>query len=118
MQGEVDGGNFEAVPSELAGDVWDRIQRQDVLTKLNLVKNLAIGDEAWSAAGREGKEKSAGPSSSTTISAPLTGGIGEGYDEEDDALVYNSDTRVSDLSDKALRSWVATFLLGAPSLGG
>ena len=45
-------------------------------------------------------------------------GIGEGFDEEDDSLVFKSDVKVSNLSDNALRSWIATFLLGAPSLGG
>ena len=47
----------------------------------------------------------------------MTGGIGEEYDEEDDRLVFKSDVRVAKLSDDALQSWIATFLLGAPSLG-
>jgi hypothetical protein len=96
--------------------VWDKISKQEVLTNLNLVKNLAIADEAWS---------SGAPSTQATKNVdngvsppPPIGGLGEGFDEEDDSLVFKSDVEVSKLSDDALRSWVATFLLGAPMLGG
>jgi hypothetical protein len=44
-------------------------------------------------------------------------GIGEGYDEEDDSLVFKSDKKISSLCDDALQTWVATFLLGSPGLG-
>ena len=44
-------------------------------------------------------------------------GLGDNFDDEDDTLVFKIGVNVSDLSDKASRSWVATFLLGAPSLG-
>jgi len=37
--------------------------------------------------------------------------------KEDQNLVFKSDVKVSHLANKALRSWVATFLLGAPTLG-
>ena len=82
---------------------------QDVLSKANLLQNLAIAAKAWSRGGdintKDDKDE-----------LPICG-LGENFDEEDDTLVFKSDVKVSDLSDKALRSWVATFLLGAPSLG-
>jgi hypothetical protein len=45
--------------------------------------------------------------------------FGDGYDEDDDEdeYVYKTDVKVARLSDDALRSWVATFLLGSPYLG-
>lgn len=113
MQGEVQKGNFEVVPSGQVQSVWDKLQKQEVLTHLNLMKNLATGNEAW----LEGARANAN-SSTSDKDVSILDGIGEGYDEEDDSLVFKSDTRVSRLSDTALRSWVATFLLGSPSLGG
>ena len=46
----------------------------------------------------------------------LTTGIGEEFDEDDDTVVFNSDKKVSELADDALKKWIATFLLGAPTL--
>jgi len=111
MQGEVNLGKFEVIPDSQVHDVWDSLKKQEVLTKLNLVSNLAIADEAWEKGadrnGKDGKEEKETPIS----------GLGDGFDEEDDSLVFKSDMKVSTLSDEALRSWVATFLLGAPGLG-
>ena len=45
------------------------------------------------------------------------GGLGDGFDEEDDSFVFKSDVKVEKLSDEALRGWVTTFLLGLPTLG-
>uniref|UniRef100_A0A7S4JZ62 Uncharacterized protein n=2 Tax=Odontella aurita TaxID=265563 RepID=A0A7S4JZ62_9STRA len=113
LEGEVDAGRFEVVGPDRVNDVWRALQRQEVVTKLNLVQNLALAGEAW----RAGTVASEAREGLTEITA--TEGIGEGYDEEGDGdeYVHDSDTRVADLSDTALRSWVATFLLGAPSLG-
>ena len=76
---------------------------------MDFVKNLTNGINAWKAAGEDSTDE-------IEEDEPILG-IGEGYDEEDDKLVFKSDVKVSKLSDDALKSWVATFLLGAPSLG-
>ena len=108
MQDEVRLGKYEVIPSAKTAEVWRMLLMQDVLSKVNLAQNLAIAGKAWS---RGGDVQRKGDVEETPI-----GGLGENFDEEDDAMVFKSDVKVSDLSDKALRSWVATFLLGAPSL--
>jgi putative AlgH/UPF0301 family transcriptional regulator len=112
MQGEIRAGRFEIVPESKTQDVWEELVKQEVLTETNLVKNLIIADNAWNKAKANGMKKTNGGSWTLPI-----GGLGDGFDEEDDSVVYKSDVKVSKLSDDALRSWVATFLLGAPSLG-
>jgi len=112
MQGEVQRGRFEVIPKESTRDVWDVLRKQDVLTKLNLVQSLSIGNEAWSRGGHKTLINDTSSEKQVSMS-----GLGENFDEEDDSLVFKSDTRVADLSDTALRSWVATFLLGSPKLG-
>ena len=82
---------------------------QDVLSKANLVQNLAIAGKAWS--------RGSGAYFHDSREEIAVTGLGENFEEEDDALVFKSNVKVSDLSDKALRSWVATFLLGLPSHG-
>jgi putative AlgH/UPF0301 family transcriptional regulator len=122
LKGEVKNGKFEVIPQDNVGHVWDVLRNQTVLTKMNLIQNLNHGNEAWKVAGAW---KDGGDTSSTSRNGdekenddvPVTGGIGEEYDEEDDRLVFKSDVRVAKLSDDALQSWIATFLLGAPSLG-
>ncbi|KAI2500555.1 putative ACR [Fragilaria crotonensis] len=109
LQDEVRLGKYEVIPPQRTPEVWRMLLMQDVLSKVNLLQNLAIAGKAWS---RGGDVNSKDDKDETPI-----GGLGENFDEEDDTLVFKSDVKVSDLSDKALRSWVATFLLGAPSLG-
>lgn len=100
LQGEIDKGNFEIIPSSNYANVWKKLLGQkEVLTKLNLVQNISKGHEAW----EEGGE-------STTASIRnedddvITEGIGEGFDEVNDSYVHNSDVKLSKLSDDALRS--------------
>lgn len=112
LQGEANIGDFEVIPDSQIHDVWNTLKKQEVLTKLNLVSNLALADEAW----KEGADKKAKKNGKEKKETPISG-LGEGFDEEDDSLVFKSDMKVSVLSDDALRSWVATFLLGAPGLG-
>lgn len=116
MQGEVRAGFFEPIPLSKTAAVWDTLSKQEVLTNSNLVRNLAIANEAWSSGAPITQATKNGDNGAST-STPI-GGLGEGFDEEDDSLVFKSDVEVSKLSDDALRSWVATFLLGAPMLGG
>jgi putative AlgH/UPF0301 family transcriptional regulator len=111
IQGEIRVGRFEIVPESQISSIWEELLKQDVLTEVNLVKNLIIAGEAWNKAAMNGK------STDDSVQNPPLGGLGEGFDEEDDSFVFKSDVKVSKLSDDALRSWVATFLLGSPSLG-
>jgi putative AlgH/UPF0301 family transcriptional regulator len=112
IQGEVRMGNFEVVIPERVPEVWRMLQMQDVLSQMNMAQNLALAGKAWSRGGEEINGKSSSKKKETPVK-----GIGDNYDEEDESLVFKSDVKVSDLSDKALRSWVATFLLGEPAIG-
>lgn len=111
MKGEVESGRFEVVPPSQISSMWEKLTEQDVLTKMNLIKTLNQGNDAWEAAGDESR------GNVEYDDGPVTDGIGEGFDEEDDSVVFKTDIPVSKLSDDALRTWVATFLLNAPSLG-
>jgi hypothetical protein len=92
--------------------VWKALLAQDSLSKSNYEETLSLANEAWSH-GSTDKNGTAKQEEKTLYMA----GLGEGFDEEDDSLVFKSNVKVSDLSDTALRSWVATFLLGEPTLG-
>jgi putative AlgH/UPF0301 family transcriptional regulator len=109
IQGEITAGRFEVIPNSNLRTVWESLSKQEVLNQANLLRNLDAAEEAWNRGG-EGlpskEEKNGGL-------FPI-GGIGEGFDEEDDSLVFKSDVKVSRLSDDALRTWVSTFLLGGP----
>jgi hypothetical protein len=115
MQGEIRNGNYEIVPEHKVSLMFDELTQQEVLTEENLNKNLIIADRAWTVAGSSASDEET-LRKKRQDKIPI-GGLGEGYDEEDDTLVYKTDVKVAKLCDDALRSWVATFLLGAPSLG-
>jgi hypothetical protein len=120
--GEIRTGRMEVVPSEKTADVWNTLIRQELLSKGTLEYNLNIANEAWTKAGRDDesvslKKEDDGLILSANASEVPISGLGEQYDEEDDSLVYKTDVKVAHLSDQALRSWVATFLLGSPSSG-
>lgn len=115
LANEVKRGVFEVVPNNKMGEVFKTLQTQAILTKDNLEENIKLTQEAW--------EKAADPNISSIKSTSdkgtdvvLTTGIGEGFDEDDDTVVFNSDKKVSELADDALKKWIATFLLGAPTL--
>jgi len=110
IQGEIRNGNFEIVETDKVESVWEILMKQELLTAWSLAKNLSLMKEAWSTGGAE-EEESIGDKSEEIMN-----GLGEGYDEEDDSLVFRTDIKVADLSDDALRSWVATFLLGSSVL--
>jgi putative AlgH/UPF0301 family transcriptional regulator len=113
IQGEVRSGTFEVVPQSQKQKVWDTLARQELLSTTNLMKSVAVANEAWAAGGLETDKEQETQAEMLPIS-----GLGDGFDEEDDTMVFKSDVKVSKLSDDALRSWLAAFLLGAPSLGG
>lgn len=113
MEGEVKSGRFEVIPKEQIPDVWRCLKRQEVLSKINLLQNVGHGFDAWEAGAVDIDDSDSKKSDNDDV----IDGIGEGYDEEDDSMVFKSNTTVAKLSDDALRTWVATFLLGAPSLG-
>jgi putative AlgH/UPF0301 family transcriptional regulator len=120
MQGEVTIGNYEIVPDSQIRPMFDELIKQEVLSEENLNKNLILAEQAWNAAGTTTNGSSVTGNALRKLLPPI-GGLGEGYDEDDDVdhdtMVYQTNVKVSKLSDDALRSWVATFLLGAPSLG-
>lgn len=105
---EVKRGVFDIIPKDRVEGAFTTLQEQEMLSATNLSRNLELTNLAWERAGAEDTQ--------TQTKNTLTLGIGEGFDEDDDAVVFNSDKKVSDLADDALRKWVATFLLGAPTL--
>jgi putative AlgH/UPF0301 family transcriptional regulator len=111
MKAEIDAGRFEVVPFERTHQVWNALSTQHVLTGNTLLTNLEIADGAWNAAT---------PQTLTGGASNIFGGLGDlaGHQHQSDSLVFKSDVKVSKLSDDALRNWVATFLLGVPTLGG
>jgi hypothetical protein len=113
MTGEVKEGHFELIDPQKTMQIWEELKLQTRLTPDNLESNIQLGLKAWEKAGEHGphsrQKKNGG-------AVPLAG-IGENFDEEDDSLVFKSDKKVSQLADDALRYWIATYLLGKPSLG-
>lgn len=112
IEGALELGKFEMLSSFGREKVWDVLMKQQVvLTQSNFIEYLKTSEAAWSSGDvavprnkRNGKSE---------ILPPI-GGLGENFDEEDDSVVFKSDYKVSQLSDDALRSWCATFLLGMP----
>ncbi|KAL7566707.1 hypothetical protein ACA910_017764 [Epithemia clementina (nom. ined.)] len=98
IQGEIKSGRYEVVPSSRTELVWQALKMQQLLTTENLNQTLLAGEEGW---------KAGAATSSVRDKKPT---------ETEGALVFKSDVKVATLCDDALRSWVATFLLGKPSL--
>jgi len=115
LANEVKRGVFEVVPNNKMGEVFKTLQTQAILTKDNLEDNITLTQEAWEKAA-DAKNSSVKSTSDKGTDVVLTTGIGEGFDEDDDTVVFNSDKKVSELADDALKKWIATFLLGAPTL--
>ena len=118
---DVERGVFEKVESSKVQDVVNALQKQEILTVFNLEKNISLGEKAWRIAGATGKEQTdcgyEKENQSESTKHYAIQGIGEGFEEDDgEPVVFNSDKKVSDLANDALRKWVATFLLGAPAL--
>lgn len=116
MLGEIQAGRFEAVPESKTHAIWEKLAKQEILTKSNFGRNLMIAGEAWSKGSANDETTTTKKKNGGSVFLP-SGGRGEASDKEGDSLVFRSDVKVAKLSDDALRSWVATFLLGAPTLG-
>ena len=110
MEGEIKAGNFEIIPKNKLSDVFNALLRQEVLSSETLQTNLDICNEAWNLGADSSKVTE---SSEDDL---ILDGIGDEFDEENDSTVFQSNEKLDALSDKALRNWVATFLLGEPSL--
>lgn len=103
IQGEIRNGNFEIVETDKVESVWEILMKQELLTAWSLAKNLSLMKEAWSTGGAE-EEESIGDKSEEIMN-----GLGEGYDEEDDSLVFRTDIKVADLSDDGKSIWLCDF---------
>ena len=112
LANEVRRGVFEVVEQSKVNDVFRTLQKQNLLSKASLDENIALSNEAWCKAAREDVPSDDKVPNDNT----LTVGIGEGFDEDDETIVFNSDVKVSELANDALKRWVATFLLGDPTL--
>lgn len=114
IEGEIEAGKFKLLPSSARDGVWSSLlKQQEVLTEHNFGRTLSLAEEVWASADPNVKRNT---SQNRSRLLPI-GGLGEGFDEDDDSFVFKSDVKVSKLSDDALRSWCAAFLLGMPSFG-
>jgi hypothetical protein len=113
LANDVERGIFEVVEPSRVNGVINALQEQEILTKENLETSLSAGQAAWQKSASKKESSSDGTKGSDS---PLMLGIGEGFDEEDETVVFNSTKKVSELANDALKKWVATFLLGAPTL--
>mmetsp|Transcript_27123 Transcript_27123/g.42151 ORF Transcript_27123/g.42151 Transcript_27123/m.42151 type:complete len:645 (+) Transcript_27123:63-1997(+) len=111
IEGEVRVGNFEIVPQRKSQTVFDMLLSQEVLSETNISSNLQISNEAW-AIGVEEKNSQEQESQYGNFVLDQNG---DEY-QEDDSRVFKSKVKLSQLSDDALKSWIAAFLLGQPSL--
>ena len=84
------------------------------MTEHNFRDTITDAEDAWTSgdATSNGRDRQSGKTDQLPI-----GGLGEGFDEEDESFVFKSNVKVSKLADDALKSWCATFLLGMPKLG-
>eukprot|EP00980_Cylindrotheca_fusiformis_P023812 scaffold11032_cov122-Cylindrotheca_fusiformis.AAC.13 len=115
IEGEIDSGRFKLLPSSARDHVWSSLlEQQEVLNEDNFDETLSLAAEVWASADPTTTRK---PESQNASTLTPMGGLGEGFDEDDDSFVFKSDVKVAKLADDALRSWCATFLLGMPSLG-
>ena len=110
-EGEIELKKIEIIINSTRDNVWSVLLRQQVLTKTNVGRSLALAEETWEAANANCRSQSNKEKKQNSIS-----GVGEGFDEEDDSFIFKSGMKVSKLSDDALQSWIATFLLGMPDL--
>jgi hypothetical protein len=120
LANDVKRGVFELVESSKVQEAMSVLRKQEILTEHNLDKNISFGDTAWRMARATSNDEAACDSgkeqSGFSQHRQIVVGIGEGFDEDDETVVFNSDKKVSELANDALRKWVATFLLGAPTL--
>ncbi len=117
LTNDVKRGVFELVDYSKVHEVFGALQKQEILTEYNLEKNISFGEEAWmvGATSREKSSYNDNKNQSGFTQRQMVPGIGEVFDEEDAAVVFNTNKKVSELANDALRKWVATFLLGAPT---
>jgi len=87
-------GEFEVVQNNKLQDIWKVLSKQEVLVKTNLMGTIAQANQAWTVCGSTKSDMNA---------EPAIGGLGEGFDEEDDSVVFRSDVKVAKLSDDAVR---------------
>lgn len=113
IEGEVRTGNFEVVPQNKSLKVYDMLLSQEVLSETNISNNLRISNEAWEIGVGEKEYEEA--KSQDMYGNFVLDENGNEY-QEDNSRVFKSKVTLTALSDDALKSWIATFLLGQPSL--
>ncbi len=96
MKGQIEDGHFETIDVKRTHKLFTSLAKQKTLNWMNLGHNLQCGDDAWRKACRV---------KPNDVSHHLS-------DES-----RHERRRLAKLSDDALKSWVATFLLGSPTLG-
>jgi len=98
IKGAILDGYFEVVdPSHVHG-ILENLTRQKSMSLSSLEKNLMCSFSAWTVASQ-----AVGPESAI-----------DRNDDSTETRIFQSDITVLKLADNALRSWIATFLLGKP----
>lgn len=110
MKGRVERGCFETIDSRKIPTLVSSLLKQKTLNWMNLGHNLRYGDVAWRKGGIENRTKE-------STSHDQSRKRGKTISRTEASTSAKEKKRISKLSDDALKSWVATFLLGSPSLG-
>ena len=112
IRGEVLGGRFEVVAPERMPSVWEVLRKQRLLSVKTMDVNISLIDQAWKMGAAILSDE--GASSCSRGGVPTSSkAIPEGSE-----LAHKSRMSLGELADLALRSWIATFLLGDPDLRG
>jgi putative AlgH/UPF0301 family transcriptional regulator len=92
--------NFEVISPFQIENTWSLLQSQTRLSERTLEANFNSGMNAWkvSRVERNGKRHSQT----------------ENEKEDDDHFIYESNVKVSELADEALRHWISVYLIGDP----
>ncbi|KAL3806066.1 hypothetical protein ACHAXA_011708 [Cyclostephanos tholiformis] len=93
--GDIEVGYFELVPRPKVREIWDVLQRQDLLSAESLASNVFLSQFAWNVAGRIADEN---------VSAEMP--------EKDRLTVFGTDVDVDTLANEAAVRWMKVNLLG------
>jgi len=98
LHAEIIAGNYEVIPSDQIQGIWDLLLTQKPLSSKSIDKNIQISNKAWNFGRSSNKKKN--------------------NEEKIDhhQFVFQTDIKVSELSDDAHRCWIATVLLGDTTL--
>lgn len=94
--------NFEVISPFQIENTWSLLQSQTRLNERTLESNFNSGMNAWKISRLERNGKRTFEKENEK-------------DDDDDHLIYESNVKVSELADEALRHWISVYLVGGDS---